>query len=450
MPQVGPAIGYDGSGGFGGAFYANYKQVFGPNSVEPLVYKNRPFLKDIVKKDLFEGSTYAHTILYEDPQGGSVSFQKSLANENQSSQAARMMIWRGREYQAIKLDNEEIRASRSNMGALLQKKGHETKRVLEEMARRIDISLHGNGSGIIGSCTTGGSVTGSTLTLDAAAMCVRFSKGMWLQIASDNPQDGSLPTLLNGGARVQITAIQRSVTSTLPTVLTLSTPLNTWVPTLATNTQYFLLRDGDGVGFGQNVLKGGVAGLKAWFPAPPAPGTVMTSRLSPTDSFWGFNRNADSQRLAGCTYQAQPGEKYQVTFQNAGQELYVNGGGGDAGKMMLYVSPQDYTGYSLELGPQVRYASMDEGFSGFKRLVVSTQAGELMLTADPQIEPGLFYILDRDTYYLRTLDAVPHLDESDGLTALRASDADAQEIRWRSWHQMVVDEPGKNLVGRCA
>jgi hypothetical protein len=449
MPQSNP-IGYDGSGGFGAAFYANYKEVFGPASVEPLVYKNRPFLKDIVKKDLFEGANYAHTIIYEDPQGGSATFQTSLQNELCSSQSARLMIWRGREYQAIQLDNEEIRASRSNIGALLQKKGYETKRVLEEMSRRIDISLHGSGSGIIGSFTTGTTLNSATIQLDQSLQCVRFSNKMWLQLSTTNPLDGTLPALGNAGALAQVVAIQRSSTQTLPTLITLNQPLNNWIPAVTANTQYFLLRAGDGVGFGQNVLKGGVCGLKAWLPAPPAPGVVMGTRLAPTDSFWGFNRNVDSQRLAGCVYQAQPGDKYTVTYQNAGKELFINGGGNEAGKMMLYVSPEDYTGYALELGPQVRYSDMDEGFSGFKRLVVETQAGPLMLTPDPQIEPGLFYILDRDTYYLRTLDAVPHLDESDGLTALRSGMNDAQEIRWRSWHQMVMDEPGKNLVGRSS
>ena len=451
MPQAN-AIGYDGSGGFGAAFYAAYKEIFGPANLNPIVYKNRPFLRDAKKKDDFDGANYAHSIMYEDPQGGSTSFNQSIANELSSSQSARLMIWRGREYQAIQILNEEIRASRSASGALLQKKAYETRRILEEMARRIDIACHNGGSGIIGSFTTGaaGTLGTTTLTLDSPGQIVRFSKGMTLQLSTTSPNDGTPAALGNAGATVTITGVQRSVTGTLPATITISSPLSTWVPAAAATTQYFLLRAGDGVGFGQNVLNGGVCGLKSWLPAPPPVGTAATTRFAAGDSFWGFNRNVDTQRLGGCTYQAQPGEKYQVTFQNAGQELFVNGGGNEDGNMMLYVSPSDYTGYSLELGPQVRYATADEGFSGFKRLMVETQAGNFMLTADPQIEPGLFYMLDRSTYYIKTLDALPHLDEADGLTALRVASNDAQEIRWRAWYQLIFDRPGANLVGRCA
>lgn len=452
MAQSNP-IGYDGSGGFGGPFYAAFKHVFGPANVEALVYKQRPFLKDCKKKDDFEGECYAHSIFFEDPQGGSATFTTALGNQLASSQGARMMIWRGREYQAIQLDNEEITASRSNVGALLQKKTYETKRVLEEMGRRIDISLHLGGCGVIASFTTGtaGSLSGTSFILDQPGQVVRFSVGMKLQLSTTNPIDGTLPALGNGGAVATVTAVQRSTNPSIPSIITLDQALNTWVPSVASTSQYFVLRAGDGVGFGQNVLKGGVAGLKSWLPAPAPVGTTITNRLSPSDSFWGFNRNKDVQRLSGCAYQAQPGEKYQQTYQQAGQELFVNGGGNEDGKMMLYVSPQDYTGYSLELGPQVRYADPGgEGTSGFRRLMVETQAGNMILTADPQIEPGLFYMLDRDTYYLKTLGAVPHLDTSDGNNALRVQTSDAQEIRWRSWHQLIFDEPGKNLVGRSA
>lgn len=451
MAQSNP-ISYNGEGGFGGPLFSVYKQIFGPDQVEALVYKRRPFIKDCRKKDDFEGSNYSHTILYEDPQGGSTSQKVALANQKASSRGARMVIWRGREYQTIQIDNEEDRASRSNAGALLKKKSYETRRVLEEMGRRIDIAIHGSGSGIIGSFTTGAasSLTQTSFILDQPGTVVRFSVGMTLQLATNNPLDGTPPTLGNTGATAKVVGVQRSQGST-PSIITIDQPLNTWqAGGLTTTSQYFVLRAGDGVGFGQNVLNGGVSGLKAWFPAPPAPGTAITNRLDPADSFWGANRNADVQRLAGCVYQAQPGDKYLKTYQQAGEELAVNGGGNEDGEMMLYVSPSDFTGYSLELGPQVRYMDLGEGDSGFKRLAVHTQAGTLALTPDPQLEPGLFYIMDRSTYYIKTLDALPHLDTADGNTALRVSDSDAQEIRWRGWYQFVCDEPGRNLVGRSS
>src|SRR6476659_9409607 len=329
MPQSN-AVGFDGSGGFGGNFYAAYKHTYGPKRIEPIVYKNKPFFRDARKVDDFEGDSYMHTIMYEDPDSGSTSITTALNQADTSSRSARFAIWRGREYQALQLSAEEVRASRSDMGSLLRKKDYETRRIIDRMAYRIDVALHNGGSGILASFTTPASLTGVTqITLDVNAMCVRFAVGMTLQLSTTNPVDGTAAALMNGGATAKIVAIQRSTTQGIPTVLTMDQNLSTWAPALATTTQYFLLRAGDGVGFGQNVLNGGVCGLKCWLPAPPPIGTPFTTRLAANDSFWGYNRNVDPQRLAGCTYQAQPGEKYQVSFQNAGQELYVNGGGNE-------------------------------------------------------------------------------------------------------------------------
>lgn len=446
----------DGSSVFGQSFYAAYKHTYGPKRIEPLVYKNKPFFRDARKVDDFEGDSYMHTIVYEDPEGGSTDFSTALTNgATASSQTARFAIWRGREYASLSLNAEEVRASRSDMGSLLRKKDYETRRMIDKMAYRIDVGLHNGGSGTLASFTpTAPQLTANpgVITLDVNAMCTRFAVGMKLQIATNDPKDGTAATLVNSGATATVMGIQRSSVPGIPTTLTLATgvTLNSWTATgLTAGTTYYLLRHGDGVGFGQNVLNGGICGLKAWLPAPPPVGTPMTSRLDAADRFWGFNRNVDPTRLAGCTYQAQAGEKYQVTFQNAGQELFVNGGGNEDNKMFLYVSPADYTGYSLELGPQVRFADVDEAGTGFKRLKVRTQAGDMTLTADPQIEPGLFYMLDKDAYYIKTLDSVPHIDEQDGLTGLRLSTADAQQIRWRAWYQLIFDEPGKCLVGRC-
>ena len=450
MPQSNP-VGFDGSQGFGGDFYAAYKHTYGPKQIEPLVYKNKPLLRDLRKVDDFEGDSYMHTIIYEDPEGGSTDYQTAQNGANTSSKTARFAIWRGREYASLILSAEEVRASRSDKGSLLRKKDYETRRMIEKMAYRIDIGLHGSGSGIVASFTTGNSASLGTnqITLDIPAMCVRFAVGMKLQLAANNPLDGSAPVLLNSGATAKVVAIQRSSAGSVPSIITLDQNVSAWAPSAAATTQYFLLRAGDGVGFGQNVLNGGICGLKAWLPAPAPVGTTPGQRISNNDQFWGYNRSVDPVRLAGCTYQAQPAEKYQVTFQNAGQELFVNGGGNEDNKMMLYVSPSDYTGYSLELGPQVRYADTDEAGSGFKRLKVRTQAGDLTLTADPQIEPGLFYIMDKDYAYIKCLDAVPHLDEQDGLTGLRTGVTDGMRMNWRAWYQLVIDEPGKCLVGRC-
>lgn len=428
-----PPPAFSGAGGFDQQFFAAYKHVYNPNKVARLAYANRPFLKMLKNKDIFEGDTYNHSIFYEDPQGGSQTFATAIQQKQSSSQGARMVISRGREYQAISMDNEAIRASRSDAGSLLRKKVTETDRIIQEMSRRIDIALHGTGSGILASFTTGASLATPTITLDKPALGIRFSVGMYLQFSTTNPLDGTAPALTAGNAALQV--IGRNVQSKVSTV-TLSANLST-ISGLATSTQYFLVRAGCGLGFGTSSPYGGVSGLASWLPmTAPTPG----------ESFWGVDRSIDSQRLAGSRYIATGGEKMEVTFQNCSAELELQNSTADT----ILANPVDLNKYSQELGTKVRYFQDSPGVTGLNTggaMIVRGQSGDLKAIADPQIEPSTFYMLDSSTWWLATLDGVPHLDTADGLAARREASADAQEIRWRAWYQLVCDAPGRNLVG---
>lgn len=419
---------------FGGNFYAAYKHLYNPKRVEVMAFRNRPFFKELAKRDGFEGDNYQHGIFYEDPQGGSSDFQTAIANKVTSSASARMQILRAREYQAIQISNEEIAAARSDMGSLLRKKKHETDRVVSEMCRRMDIALHGDGSGILASFTTGGSVATTTVTLDTPQLGVRFSVGQYVQATATRPAAGTAPTLLNAGASAKVTAVSRAATTT---TLTLDQNLSTAWPTIGTTTQYFLIRKGDGIGFGSTNLTGGVSGLKAWLPV-----TAPTNG----DNFWGFDRSVDANRLAGIRYAASAGEKYEQTFQLASAEANIQ----DANPTIILVHPLDFAKYATELGNKVRYQPQESAESGFTTILVSGQSGDLRMMADPQVDPGTFYMLDMDTWFVYHLNALPHLDESDGRPAAREANADAIEIRWRAWYQLVCTAPGYNVVGSFA
>jgi len=425
---------FSGAGGFGGDFYAGYKHIYNQKRVAVLAYDRRPFLKRLRKDDAFVGDTYNHSIFYEDPQGGSSNQQTAINQKQASSQGARLVLNRGREYQVISILNEEIAASRDDVGSLLRKKKHETDRIINEMSRRIDIAVHGGGGGVLASFTTGASIATTTVVLDTPQLGVRFSVKQVLQCSSTNNTNGTVNTLLNGGATARIVGLNRSAVTT---TLTLDQQLSVAWPGIATSTQYFLLRNGDNIGFSLNNPVGGCSGLKSWLP---------TTAPTVGDSFWGFDRSVDAQRLAGVRYVAANGEKYEQTFQNASAELSLQ----EANPSVVLVSPLDWTKYSEELGNKVRYSPGTEGTTGFRPLMVTGQSGDMELIPDPQVDPGLFYMLDMDTWSLLTLGAVPHLIEDDGRPALREASSDAIEIRWRAWYQLVCDAPGHNLVGTFA
>lgn len=429
--------GFDGSGGFGGNFYAAYKHLYNPSRVARLAFNKRPFFGALNKKDIFEGDTYNHSIFFEDPQGGSATYQTAIAQNAASSQGARMVLNRGREYQAIKMLNEEIRAARSDKGSLLRKKATETDRVIQEMSRRMDIALHGDGTGIIASFTTG-SGSSATLTLDTPALGIRFSVGMYLQATAARPAAGTAPTLLGGGAAFQVTAVNRNATAS---TITLSAVPGAWA--LANNTQYFLLRNGEGLGFGLSLLNGGISGLKAWLP-------LTAPVVGGGDNFWGYDRSVDAQRLAGSRYAAQIGEKYESTFQNASAELELQ----CSDPTVILMNPIDLNKYSQELGNKVRITENSEAKTGLKTsgILVQGQSSSMTAMSDPQIDPGTFFMLDMSTWWINHLDALPHLIDDDGIGALRdtTGTTDSIALQWRAWYQLVCDAPGKNLVGTFA
>lgn len=423
---------FNGNGGFDSDFFAAYKHVYNPKRVQVLAYKNRPFFAKLAKKDMFEGDTYNHTVFFEDPQGGSATIATAIAQKAGHSQGARFVINRGREYQAITLQNEAIRASRSDNGALLRKKTHETDRILNEMCRRIDIAVHGSGTGVIASFTTGSSLNTTTITLDTPALGIRFSVGMFLQISTTNPLDGTAPTLVNGGQVVKVLA--RSVSAKL-TTLTLDTSLSA-VTGLTTTNKFYLLRNGEGLGFGANTPYGGVSGLRNWLPiTDPVPG----------ESFWGFDRSVDVQRLSGSRYVAGVGEKMEATLQNCSAEMCLQGATPD----LILMNPISLSNYSQELGAKVRYMQTDKGVTGLdtSAMIVRGQSGDMVVMSDPQVDPQRFYMLQSDTWWMPTLDAVPHMDDAAGISASREATSDGIELRWRAWYNLVCDAPGLNLTG---
>lgn len=421
---------------FGNDFNAAYKHVFNKRKVQNLVYgdASRPLLSRLKKIGDFYGESYYHSVFFEDPQGDSANFEVAIQNKAASSRGARFIINRGRRYQAISISNEEIAASENDEGALLKKKATETRGVINNLANRIEADLHGSASGVLASFTTGGSVATTVVTLDTPAMGIRFAVGMSVQVSSTNPTDGSLPTFIGGGGSAKISSVSRGAAAT---TLVLDANLSAAFPGIATTTQYYLVKKGDAVGFSATNASGGVSGLKAWLPL-----------IAPTsgDNFWGYDRSTDASRLSGIRYTAAAGESYEQTFMQASSEAFIQG----TNNMVVLAHPNDVTKFKIELGNRVRYVNpkpREEVAVSVGGIVVDGAAGEMELLADPHVDPGVFYALDLDTWYIKHLGDIPHLDESDGAMAKRENQADAIEMRWRAWFQLICDAPGRNLVG---
>jgi hypothetical protein len=82
---------------------------------------------------------------------------------------------------------------------------------------------------------------------------------------------------------------------------------------------------------------------------------------------------------------------------------------------------------------------------GFMTFGIATSAGVLPVYADPDCQEDRGYILTLDTWRIKHL-GLPEIVTTDGLNALRRSQADAIEIRCRYYAQLVCYAPGENGV----
>jgi hypothetical protein len=415
---------------------AALKELYtGDEFMKDLVYKKNPLLALIPKDESPSGMAGKYIpvpLVYGTPQGRSASFTNAQTNQTATALSS-FFVYRVSNYQIASITNELLEATKDNAGAFVD----ESKLVMDTSFRNISndlaLDIYSEGNGFRGSFATGGIATG-VITLDVPGQVVNFEVGMTLVNYS---KSGTTYTNVTGAALGYVIAVNRSAGTVTVSDTSISgsaaTPTN-WGTGAFTN----LGVQGD-VAFGALAATTSfakISGLQAWLPYN-APGS--------SDSFWGVNRSTDVTRLSGVRFNGS-GESIEEALIDGSSLVAREGGQPD----MCFMTFATWAALEKSLGSKVQYVDVkhEEADIAFAGIRVHAPYGPITCIPDRNCPNQLAYLLQMDTWKLRSLGRAPHILTYgiEGLEGLRVGNADALEIRIGYYANLVCNAPGWNCV----
>lgn len=412
------------------------KELYTKDKVQNLVYPDNAMFAWLPKKSVeFVGSQHPIPIIFGNPQLISSTASTVLSGTPGNTQTARFVIKRVKKYGLARIDRELMLAANGDEGSFIDGASMEIDGMLQGMTRQIAVQLYRDGTGAIGQLSSTAAVGTSVLTLGAygggtvGTDVDNFEVGMQLQASATSTGAVRAGTAF-------IVAIDR--TSAAPS-LTVSNTFGgaptagaTCITGLSASDVLFV--NGDAANGGSNIC---VSGLDAWLP---------TTAPIISDNFFGVNRSADGQRLGGI--------RYDATISGAPIEEALIQGAALAAKFggrpdVCFVNWENWAALEKSLGSKVNYdhVSSDNADIAFRSIRIFGGRAPIDVVADQNCPAGRAYLLQKDTVALYVLgDSAPMLVEEDGLMMLRASGADAFDVRGAGMYQLGFTAPGKNVA----
>lgn len=395
--------------------------------MKDLVYKENPFFALVPKNespDGFAGKYIPVPLEYGTPQGRSHTFSNAQSNQTATSLAS-FFVYVISDYQLVTITNLLMEQTKSNAGAFIDAAKLQIDSGIRNITNNIAFELFGSGTasrGRIGTISNVGAAI--TLVLSNPQQVVNFEVGMTLRASAT---DGGA---ISADSAV-VTSVNRSSGQILATCSD-SSPAAEWA------VGGYLSVDGDLPSSGASSTSSFLAlsGLAAWLPQT-APGSG--------DSFWGVNRSADPTRLGGCRYDAS---EFTIEEGMTNALAFLNREGGRPDICIM-----DFASYAAlvnSLGAKVQYVqvSHDEVEVAFDGIKFQSAYGVVTVLADRSCPPQTAYLLQMNTWKLRSLGKVPHILTygMEGLEGLRVGSADALEVRVGYYGNLICSAPGWNCV----
>lgn len=425
------------------AVYANssnqiaaLKELYKDDSdfMKDLVYKKNPWFAMVPKDESPDGLAGKYIpvpLIYGTPQGRSHTFSNAQGNQT-AAQLASFFVYVIEDYQIVTITNLFMEQTKSNAGAFIDGAKLQMDTGFQNISNNVAFELFGSGTGSrgqIGSYSaTGGSPNTLSIVLASASQIVNFEVGMTLVACATDGGATSDDT-------AQITAVNR-ITGAITAIGSDSSMDSEW----AVNSYLVVQGDIPTAGAAGTGSYEALSGLAAWIPYV-APGGG--------DNFWGVNRSSDVTRLAGLRYD---GSGYTIEEALTNALALLNREGGDPD-----VAIMDFASYATlinSLGAKVQYVqvkhdSVDVAFEGVRFI---SAYGAVTVLADRSCPSQTCYLLQLNTWKLRSLGKVPHILTygMEGLEGLRVGNADALEIRIGYYGNLTCNAPGWNMVVRLS
>jgi hypothetical protein len=379
------------------------KRVYTPKHVENLVYPANPFFAMIKKEVGFGGAAHAFTMLHQPNTGVSSTFSTAQSNAGGAS-GKQFLLTRAKTYAVAKIDTETIEASKGDEGALMAAVTREVDSSMHNLVRDAAIGMYRDGSGALGTVKSDEAAGQTTIDLTKDEDVCNFEVGMELVFAT------SKSASLKAGS-ITVTAVDRNASGSNHLTVDNVTNIATGDGLAANDIIY---RQGDYV-TASDRLK--ISGLDAWIPA--------TAPVLGSDSFFGIDRGSDS-RLYGHALSGS-GKTIEEAIYDAAVRAAREGGKPD----VCFLDYSNYAKLQNLLGSKVQYETHKVGEVGFQGIKIIGPRGPIMVYPDQNCPQDNAYILQMDTWRLKTINPAPSLIKNDGLRWARIYNEDAIEIR--SW-----------------
>tara|TARA_R100000951_G_scaffold76179_2_gene64255 strand:- start:14242 stop:15501 length:1260 start_codon:yes stop_codon:yes gene_type:complete len=405
-------------------FDAAMKQFYPQKKVDNLVYKNNPLLAWMPKVERFPGRNAQITVEYGMPGGRSANLGKAITNRS-GTQLEDFIVTRVKDYAVVSVDNEAMLAADGNEGSLIELARNKTDSALRSLSRAMGIDVFRGGTGALGLSTDvslGGSA-GADYAVFSADDITNFEINQKLVYSLT---DGS--ALQDSGAILTVSKVDYDNNRVYFTedLVAGSTHANLD----ADKTQYFYA-DGDAANGGTNVK---LAGLDAWIP----------STVSAT-GFFGVDRTTHPTRLAGQRISGGTGAIKEALIDGM-VRCAREGGMPDA----AFMSPELWAELAKDIDPtgaasQVRVDHKSKDVSiGFTALKIAGPTGVVEIFADHNCQANTIWLLQKDTWQMRTIGSAPRVLDFDGLKGLRQAESDGVEYRWGYYGNVICTAPGWN------
>ncbi len=407
------------------------KELYDNQKVQWLTYKDNPTLAMLAKEEKFPGKYFPNPVVYGLSQGASATFGSAYNNQS-SPQVAEFLVTRVADFSLATIDGQLLAAAQTDPGAFIDGAELMIDAAFQTAVNRISSAIFRNGAGTIGQISSVVLVSGTTftVTLTNPDDAVQFEGGQTLVAVQfvdgtgTAPTDVAVITQVNRNAGTLTVTSSTNIVANWPTLYYLAVQGD--LPTTAN--QNFQPVGSTGT---NNLLK--IAGFAAWLPI----GT-----LSVSDSFFGVNRNADVQRLAGVSFDGRALSLEEALLQGTGR-IALNGGRVDTG----ICSYSTYTSLIIALGSKVQYIDEKIGEIGFRGVMVNGANTVMSVFPDRNCPDGVIYCLEMDSWVLRSQNPAPHiLKYMDEIEILRVPGQDAAELRVGMYGNLYTKRPAHNGV----
>lgn len=402
----------------------------GDDYMKDLVYKKNPLLALMPKDespDGFAGKYIPVPLQFGTPQGRSAQFSSAQTNQT-PTELASFFVFRVSNYSLVTIENELLEATKDSAGAFVDQAKLQVDGGFKSISNDLALDLYQDGTGLRGQIA---SISTGLITLAEPKDVVNFEVGMTLVSYS---QSGTTATQSTGAALGYIIAVDRSsgTITVSDTVGGAAADPSNWsvsFPNLAVQGDVNFAAGGLATGLTRKV-----AGLSAWLP-----------QTAPTagDSFWGVDRSQDVTRLAGVRYDGSA-QSIEEALIDAASLVAREGGEPD----MCFMSFASYSALEKSLGAKVQYVDVEheEARIAFAGIRIHAPYGPITVIPDRNCQARTAYLLQMDTWKLRTLNRAPHILTygMEGLEGLRVGNADALEVRIGYYGNLVCNAPGWN------